>query len=189
MVEWLSNDLMFVYPCKPKVCHCCHDVILGRQYTLPMRIKQVQTYQDNKPFSHPVIIPLLRSLFFVGANSHYLRHQDIFISSISSRPSEREVPMVMLALVCASVRFANIYNISGVVTRELQPIQVYNSICKYETGAEKDVEFSHDTSRDIYEELLHLLQQIKSLNPNAYHTLTVRILNECTYVNSYSFNI
>lgn len=31
MVEWLSNDLMFVYPCKPKVCHCCHDVILGRR--------------------------------------------------------------------------------------------------------------------------------------------------------------
>ncbi|KAN0101349.1 hypothetical protein V8E55_001333, partial [Tylopilus felleus] len=119
MVEWLSNDLMFIYPCNPKP----------------------ETFQANKPFSHPVIIPLLRSLFFVGSHSHYLRHQDIFISSLSNRPGECEVPMVTLALVCASV---------------------YNAICKFETGEEKEIEFSHDTAHDVYQELLLLLQQIKS---------------------------
>jgi hypothetical protein len=87
-------------------------------------MKQVQTFQANKSFSHPVVIPLLRSLFFVGPHSHYLRHQDIFISSLSNRSSEREVPMVMLALVCASVclTLAHIYNLNIVVTREFQPI-------------------------------------------------------------------
>ncbi|KAN0075531.1 hypothetical protein V8E55_011554 [Tylopilus felleus] len=115
MVQWLSNDLMFVYPCNPK--------------------PEAQTFQANKPFSHPVVIPLLRSLFFIGTHSHYLRHQDIFVSSLSSRPGECEVPMVMLALVCASV---------------------YNAICKFESGEEKDLEFSHDTAHDVYKSVCGL---------------------------------
>ncbi|KAG9315399.1 hypothetical protein JVU11DRAFT_4548 [Chiua virens] len=137
MVEWLSNDLMFVYPYDPN--------------------PQVKKYQANKLFSHPAIIPVLDALFFFGQSCHYLRHQDIFISSLPSRPNEPKVPMVMLALVCAVM---------------------YTSISKYETGGEQDIEFSHDMAHDVYQELLNLLQEIKSQNPPGYHTLTARMFNE-----------
>ena len=69
--------------------------------------------------------------------------------------------MVTLALVCASVRLIA-YVCDIMVTREIRPIQVYNAICKFETGEEKEIEFSHDTAHDVYQELLLLLQQIKS---------------------------
>ncbi|KIJ62539.1 hypothetical protein HYDPIDRAFT_188885 [Hydnomerulius pinastri MD-312] len=135
MVKWLSDDLMFVYPCDAKA----------------------ETYQSNKAFSHPAIVPLVRTLFFVGTHSYYARYPDLFISSLASR-TEREVPMVMLATACAVI---------------------YTVICKYETGEEKDVEFSPDTAQDIYQELLKLLKHIKTQNPRAYHTLTSRIFLEC----------
>ena len=136
----------------------------------------------NKPFSHPVIIPLLHSLFFIGSHSHYLRYQDIFISSLSNWPGKREVPMVMLALVCTSVHLiAYVCNIA--VTREIWPTQVYNTICKFETAREeKDIEFSYDTAHNVYQELLLLLQQIKSQNPLAYHMLTTQIFTECMHI-------
>ncbi|KAG9316873.1 hypothetical protein JVU11DRAFT_2949 [Chiua virens] len=135
IVDWLSNDLMFIYICNAKE----------------------KTYQAHKPFSHPIVVSLLRAIFFIGPDSRYLRHQDIFISSVADK-DEREVPMVMLALTCAMI---------FIVIRE------------FESGDHKRIEFSYDTANDTYLELLQLLTEIKRRKPLAYHKLMSGIFNEC----------
>lgn len=64
---------------------------------------QKRQVADDRPYGAPIVMHILRESFFKGSKSFYNRHEDIFRSSLPGR-TEREIPLVMLALVGTAVR-------------------------------------------------------------------------------------
>ena len=60
----------------------------------------------SKPFTHPAIITVLRDTIFapIRGGSIAARNDTRFKSSLSARPTELEIPDVMLALIATAVR-------------------------------------------------------------------------------------
>ncbi|TBU37677.1 hypothetical protein BD309DRAFT_1061881 [Dichomitus squalens] len=99
---------------------------------------------------HECIVVVLRNTFFVGPHCSHTRSPEIFTSTLPQRADEREVPMVMLALVGTAIHAA---------------------LCAWRAGFFDPQSFSADAVVDAYNEHITLLTEIKSQNARGYHTM------------------
>ena len=74
---------------------------------ISFRVQKRQAVND-RPYGASIVIYILRESFFKGPKSFYNRHEDAFTSSLPGR-TEREIPMVMLALVGTAVRLIHLH--------------------------------------------------------------------------------
>ncbi|TBU36602.1 hypothetical protein BD309DRAFT_878102 [Dichomitus squalens] len=117
------------------------------------------TVPYNKPYMHECIVIVLRNMFFVGPRSLINLSPEIFTSTLPQRPDEREVPMVMLALVGTAIHAA----LSG-----------------WRLGFLDPQAFSADAYVDAYNEHITLLTGIKSQNARGYHTMMHRLFTRAS---------
>ncbi|PIL34531.1 hypothetical protein GSI_03309 [Ganoderma sinense ZZ0214-1] len=136
IVEWILPHLRYVYPI---------DI-------------QKHQISNSQPYHAPIIIIVLRESFFRGPRSFYLRNEDIFRSSLPGR-EEREIPMVMLALVGAAI---------------------HASLVDWKSGECIETNFSAEKYMDAYSEHMTFLEAIKSSGPVKYHTMMYKLFDEAS---------
>ncbi|KAJ3003309.1 hypothetical protein NUW54_g5369 [Trametes sanguinea] len=160
-VEWLLPQLIYIYPTDFERKHIA----------------------EGKPYQHPIVTAVLREVFFKGPKAFAGQNDDLFISirktpnahsavrnlgvflmsSLPQRP-EKEIPMVMLALVGAAIHASLLDWRSGDFT-----------------GASS---FSADKYVDAYKEHLVLLEAIKSNSAVKYHTMMYKLYNTASAATS-----
>ncbi|KAI0349242.1 hypothetical protein OH77DRAFT_1415399 [Trametes cingulata] len=117
-------------------------------------LKHLTYIYPAEPYQHTSIVATLRACFFGGAHSFAAKHVSQFTSTLANRPDEREVPLVMLALVGTALHAA---------------------LTEWRLGFQKALAFSGDSFLDAYNEHVLLLQDIKAKNPRAYHVMMHRL--------------
>ncbi|KAI0824024.1 hypothetical protein BC628DRAFT_1420456 [Trametes gibbosa] len=133
-VAWLLPELIYIYP---------------TDY-------QKRYIAEGKPYQHSVVTSILREVFFKGATSFSVKNDDVFVSSLPERP-EKEIPMVMLALVGAAI---------------------HASLMDWASGHFVSVSsFSADRYYDAYNEHITFLTGIKKNSISKYHTMMYKLYN------------
>ncbi|KAI0373818.1 hypothetical protein BV20DRAFT_677628 [Pilatotrama ljubarskyi] len=139
-VAWLLKHLTYIYPAD-----------FASQAAIPW----------NKPYQHPGVFSTLRACFFNGTSSFAAKHVSEFVSTFTSRPDEKEVPLVMLALVGTAI---------------------HASLSEWKSGIQKPAAFSGDAFLDAYNEHILLLRGIKEKNPRAYHVMMHKLYQRASGV-------
>ncbi|KAI0821652.1 hypothetical protein BC628DRAFT_1394069 [Trametes gibbosa] len=131
-VAWLLPELIYIYPTDYE-----------KRYIA-----------EAKPYQHPIVASILREVFFKGPTSFACKNVDIFASSLPPRP-EKEIPMVMLALVGAAI---------------------HASLMDWSSGHFVSASsFSADRYYDAYNEHLTFLKGIKHNSASKYHTMMYKL--------------
>ncbi|PIL37658.1 hypothetical protein GSI_01352 [Ganoderma sinense ZZ0214-1] len=114
---------------------------------------------DHLPYRAPIVINVLREAFFKGTKSFFSRNEDIFMSSLPGR-DEREIPLIMLALVGTTI---------------------HGSLMDWRSGdCVETSPFSADRYLDAYTEHKVLLNAIKKSAPVKYHTMMYKLFDEAS---------
>ncbi|CDO69798.1 hypothetical protein BN946_scf184766.g43 [Trametes cinnabarina] len=133
-IEWLLPELIYIYPTD----------------------FEKKSIVENKPYQHPIIASVLRETFFKGPQAFASKNEDIFTSSLPQRP-EKEIPMVMLALVGTAI---------------------HASLLDWSSGDSAGVSsFSADRYVDAYKEHIIFMKGIKSSSAIKYHVMMYKLYN------------
>ncbi|KAH9016274.1 hypothetical protein EDB85DRAFT_1862189, partial [Lactarius pseudohatsudake] len=134
-------------------------LIQGSTYIYPTK---EHTIVKSKPFSHPVIIAVLREAFFanIRGGSSASKYHGRFESSLpDSRPTELEIPSAMLALVATTL---------------------HSALDDYSTGICKKTDFNADLYEDVYTGHCNFLSHIREGSITKYHRLMSDLYNRAS---------
>ncbi|TFK52085.1 hypothetical protein OE88DRAFT_1699514 [Heliocybe sulcata] len=131
-IDWLQKDLQYIYPL---------DV-------------ERRTHKANAPYEHQIFIDILRAQFFAGPSSIASQYSDLFVSTLTDKDSEKEIPGAMMALVSTAI---------------------YASLSDWKARDKKARKFSADEYANQYEDNMSVLAGIHQRHPRAYHSTMHRL--------------
>ena len=123
---------------------------------------------------------MLSDTFFSKKNSFGFRIVSHFTSSDLQNPDEKEIPAAMLALISTAVRQHCL--VFSLCTQTHVVLQIYASIEDYKHAPYEAGKFEVNSYLHVYKQNIAVLDDIKTGNPEAYHTLLHGLYTRIVYV-------